>query len=268
MTLQLLICTFNDGILRVPDLLLPPLEGVAYLVSWQQSRDFKPYPVPESLAERSDVEVFALPGLGLSRNRNHCLKHASADICLICDDDCRYTPEALRAVVDTFAQNPQLDIATFIAKNDTEPKRYPPVRFNLKKRMKGFYVISFEMAFRRKSVVGTVGFDERFGLGAELFGAGEESIFISDAIRAGLHCEYFPIEVVAHLGPTTAVTRCADEKVLRANGAVLYRCFHATMWLRLPLMAWRVHKASGIAFSTAFRHIRSGIQAIKNSKKR
>lgn len=42
MTLQLLICTFNDGIKRIPDLLLPPIDGVEYLVSWQQADDFTP----------------------------------------------------------------------------------------------------------------------------------------------------------------------------------------------------------------------------------
>ena len=92
MTLQLLICTFNDGIKRIPDLLLPPIDGVEYLVSWQQADDFTPHELPEEIADRSDVEVTTLPGLGLSRNRNNCFLHASADICLICDDDCRYTP--------------------------------------------------------------------------------------------------------------------------------------------------------------------------------
>ena len=72
MTLQLLICTFNDGIKRIPDLLLPPIDGVEYLVSWQQADDFTPHELPEEIADRSDVEVTTLPGLGLSRNRNNC----------------------------------------------------------------------------------------------------------------------------------------------------------------------------------------------------
>lgn len=62
MTLQLLICTFNDGIKRIPDLLLPPIDGVEYLVSWQQADDFTPHELPEEIADRSDVEVTTLPG--------------------------------------------------------------------------------------------------------------------------------------------------------------------------------------------------------------
>lgn len=266
MTLQLLICTFNEGILRIPQLLLPPIPGVGYLVSWQQTSDFTPSPLPEAIAGRKDVEVVTLPGIGLSRNRNHCFSHASADVCLICDDDCRYTAEGLRAVTDTFEQNPCLDLAAFKAKIDSEPKCYPPERFNLRQKKKGFYPISFELAFRRKSVVGKVKFDERFGLGAERFGAGEESIFVDDAIKAGLTCEYFPLQVVEHLGATTSVTRRADEKVLRAGGAVLWRCFRSTMWLRLPLLAWRTKRATGVTFAYAFTHLRSGIREMKKAE--
>ena len=49
----------------------------------------------------------------MSRNRNNCLRHATADLCLIGDDDCRYTHEQLQAVINTFEQNPNVDIATF-----------------------------------------------------------------------------------------------------------------------------------------------------------
>lgn len=262
-TLQLLICTYNDGINRIPDLLLPPMHGVSYLVSWQRDSGFTPPPLPEGVAGRGDVEVHTLEGRGLSRNRNNCLLHATGDICLICDDDCRYTSEALHAVADTFDVNPEVDLISFVAKNSAGSKRYPTCRFNLRKKVHNFYVSSIEMAFRRTSVVGRVAFNERFGLGSDLFGAGEEAIFISDAIAAGLNCQYFPIQIVEHLGPTTSATRFAQEEVLRSNGAVLYRNFRSTMWLRLPLLAWRVSRRSVLTFSEVFRHLRDGIREMR-----
>lgn len=263
MTLQLLISTLNEGINRIPNLLLPPKEGVSYLVSWQHGEGFVPGELPEEIGSRDDVEVHVLQGRGLSRNRNNCFRHAGADICLICDDDCRYTHEGLQAVINTFEQHPEIDLATFVAKNDTEPKRYPSTRFNLKEKERNFYVISFEIAFRRLSVVGKVEFNENFGLGAEKFGAGEETIFVSDAINAGLNCEYFPIQVVEHCGPTTSVTRFADAKVLRADGAILFRNYRSTMWLRLPLMAWRVKRKAGVPFCYALKHIKDGIKEMR-----
>ncbi|MDO4511001.1 MAG: glycosyltransferase [Bacteroidales bacterium] len=263
MTLQLLICTFNDGIHRVPELILAPIEGVSYLISWQQAEGFTPCELPAAIADRPDVEVTTLPGRGLSRNRNNCLLHASADVCLICDDDCRYTPEGLRAIVDTFKQHPEAHIITFVAKNSTAYKHYPLTRFNLSKKVRKFFVSSIEIALRREAVVGKVEFNEYFGLGAELFGAGEEAIFVADALNAGLNCQYFPIQVVEHFGPTTGVSHLADEKVLRANGAILFRNYRATMWLRLPLMAWRVKRTAHVPFAYACKHIGEGIKAMR-----
>ena len=37
MILELLICTINEGVRRVPNILLPQIENVRYLVSWQQT---------------------------------------------------------------------------------------------------------------------------------------------------------------------------------------------------------------------------------------
>src|SRR3712207_1777326 len=116
MTLQLLISTYNDGINRIPKMLLPHEEGIFYLVTWQQSQDYSPCVLPAELS-RADVEIFPLKGLGLSRNRNNCLKHATADICMIADDDCCYTVQGLKKVIETFGANPDLDLATFQMKN-------------------------------------------------------------------------------------------------------------------------------------------------------
>lgn len=48
LTLDVLICTYTpDGIRRVAGMNLPALEGVTYIVSWQEHADA---PVPDSLA--------------------------------------------------------------------------------------------------------------------------------------------------------------------------------------------------------------------------
>lgn len=267
MRIELLVCTFNDGIRRVASLLLPPAPWVGYVVSWQQTEGYVPCELPEELVCRADVKVVTLPGVGLSRNRNSCLRHASADICLICDDDCSYTMEGLRAVVEAFERNPDVDMIAFKAKNACDRKLYPTARFNLRERVRGFYVMSIEMALRRERVAGKVWFDEHFGLGSGEFGAGEETVFVADALAAGLNCQYFPVEVVEHHGPTTSVTRRADTAVLRADGAILYLYYRGTMWLRAPLIAWRVSKQTGAGFAYALRSICRGIDAMRKLAK-
>ena len=71
MTLEILICTIDEGINRVADMLLPQATGLRYLVSWQQTGKVAPM-VPARL-RRPDVHVFTLQGNGLSHNRNNAL---------------------------------------------------------------------------------------------------------------------------------------------------------------------------------------------------
>ena len=147
MTLEVLIITLDEGINNIPAMLLEPREGIGYLVSWQHS-DGKEQDVPNEL-QRPDVEVHHLAGRGISRNRNNCLRHATADVCLIADDDCQYTHEQLQAVIDTFIQHPDVDIATFRYSSDNNSKIYPAQSINLATLPKGYYVSSIELAFKR-----------------------------------------------------------------------------------------------------------------------
>ena len=124
MTLQLLISTIDRGIDHVCDLVLPPASDISYVVSWQHSSANDDRTLPTPLV-RDDVQVVHLEGRGLSRNRNHCLVHATADLCLICDDDCRYTLDGLHTVITTFEQNPDTALAAFMMQCPGMTKPYP-----------------------------------------------------------------------------------------------------------------------------------------------
>lgn len=89
LTLQVAIPTHApEGISRIERVLLPPREGVGYVVSWQDHRNAR---IPDAVAARDDVEVLRFDGRGLSANRNNALEHCRADIILIGDDDLVYT---------------------------------------------------------------------------------------------------------------------------------------------------------------------------------
>ena len=120
MTLEILICTLDEGINNIPSMLLEPCNDIGYVVSWQHS-DGKEIPLPEKL-RRDDVKICNLAGRGLS--------NAAADVCLIADDDCQYTHERLMTVLDTFARNPEIDIATFQFEGEGSTKTYSKESFN------------------------------------------------------------------------------------------------------------------------------------------
>lgn len=229
-TIEVLICTCGQGIGRVKDVLLPPQEDVEYLVSWQTEC---PDLVPEILCRRKDVRVITLPGRGLSRNRNHALRHAHGDILLIADDDVRYTPGSFLLLRQAFLRHPSADILTFRAA-DYEGKllhAYSETSYCYARRPRGSFVSSYEIACRCSPRLPL--FDERFGLGNDMIGCGEEEVFVHTAWRNGLEVVYEPLTLVRTEPASTGTRFFTSPSVQRAKGAVLCVMHgHWSAWLR------------------------------------
>lgn len=261
MTLQILVSTIDKGIENIAQLLLEPKEDISYLISWQHSTD-ENILLPEEL-KRDDVEVHNLQGRGLSRNRNNCIRNATADICLIADDDCRFTHERLQQVIDTFENNPNVDIATFRFEGEGSTKFYPAESFNLSKFPKGYFVSSIEIALRRNSVQGKLWYNENFGLGAKVFDCGEEHIFIQEALSNGFTCKFFPITIVREKDSTVCIKRDKESKTLMAHGAILQLYNPRSKYVRILLKAYRLWRNRNVPFFKAVRHMINGTRYIK-----
>lgn len=266
MTLEVLVCTIDNGINNINRLILAPIKGVSYLISWQHSENFTPAEIPEEL-KRNDIKIVTMNGRGLSRNRNNAICIASADICLIADDDCTYQQEYFLDVIHTFQTNPTLDIATFKMQQNHESKKYANHTFNLKQYPKGYYVSSIEIAFRRTSVQGKLRFNELFGLGAPTLQSGEDNIFIHDALKMGLNCQFFPITIVEHNHPTTSTTGVSKVGVIMAEGAYIGIAYPLTAPLRLLLKAYRLNKANQLGFFHNLHHLIAGITYYHKQKR-
>lgn len=255
LTLEVNIATWRpDGLLKVEAMRLPEVDGVRYIVSWQ---DYGEAPlIPLSLSVRQDVEILLCQCSGQSINRNNALRHSCADIILIADDDLRYTPEQLQTVIQVFGANPSVDVATF--RHSGVPRCYPSQECDLGKRLpKGYSVAAFEIAFRREAV-GDLMFDERFGFGSRYFGASEDEKFLLDARRRGLHCRFFPVVITSHHGPTTGDRRVTSCKVAAAMGKYISLEYPFSWPLRIPLKAWREWRRGGRFFFT-FCHMLRGV---------
>lgn len=220
--LELLISTINEGIRRVPEMLLPERKDVRYLVSWQQTGTVR-VELPEELVpkRRKDVRVLTLQGRGLAANRNHALKHAEGDILLLADDDTRYENAYFDTILRTFLRYPKADFICFRAVDGQGRflKRYAEKPYTYASRPKGTYISSVEIAFRRKLNLPL--FDERFGLGAKYLACGEEEVFLHDAFAKGLKIIYIPETVVRTDANTTGKRFQTLAAVRRSKGAVL-----------------------------------------------
>ena len=115
MTIDILICSLNKGIVKVPDVLLPASEGVRYIVSYQYTDERYLDLIPNELKERADITLYQYKGEGLSANRNLAMDKAKADLIIFADDDARFTDSSIELARSTFENNPDLDVAFFTA---------------------------------------------------------------------------------------------------------------------------------------------------------
>lgn len=244
--LQVLIATMGAGGIRsVAAYPHPRMEGVEYLVGWQMPEG----EIPDAL-RRSDFRILPHHTRGLSRNRNFLLDHATAPVSLISDDDISYTEEGLRTVIEAFDRNPGADILTFRYETGKYRKEYPDGGFDLSSPPKGYYLTSFELAFRTHPVAGTgVRFNEHFGLGSRCFISGEEILFLHDLLGKGLRGRHIPEIICIHPDEPTTGRRPSDLSLhLAAKGAVVARLHPFTWPLRMVIHLMRSKEIPKLEF--------------------
>ena len=256
MTLDVLISTIHeDGIERVALMELPHVEGVRYIVAWQMPGDAV---VPVSLADRDDVAVFPHESVGLSVNRNYALSKASGDICLVADDDLKYTPDMLLRVISAFERHREIDLALFKL-DSNDGKRYADYEYDLENAPRFFYVTEVEMAFRRESVQGKIAFSPKLGLGSGDILAGEGEMFLFAAMKQGLKCRFFPEVITKHDELTTGARKNQPAGVVKAKGVIIYMK-HRYSWLpRIIINALREHKHGRCRADKALIYLWQGV---------
>lgn len=240
LTIQFLISTLGERIAQAAKVLLPPMEGVSYVVVWQRN-GIGSDALPAELKEREDVSIVEDNGKGLARSRNIALENATADLLVITDDDNRYDTAAIELIRNAFEKHPTAGLIQFQALSmEGKPLRnYPAFPYAYETRPRGTYFCSVELVMRRKANLPR--FDERFGLGAEL-GCGEEEVFVHEAVKRGVKMIYVPQPLVRTDGATTGGRFLTDANVQKAKGAVLC-ILHGKVgaWLRLCSQVMQLH---------------------------
>ena len=285
----ILVCTLDERIAGVPQMLLPPQEGVRWVVSMQYTDERFLQQIPAVLQERSDVHLLTLPGKGLSRNRNHALAFVRQTLsgclplsgsigndnraalgCLISDDDVRYTLPQLQALRQCLADNPQVDVALFemTAPNGTPLKPYPTRSMAYREAMtvRGYYPSSWEIVLGARAVE-RLHFDERFGLGSPALPCGEEEVLLCDALREGLEVRFFPVAIGQTDPATTGLRFLSDPAVQRAKGAVFaYTLPRARAYYKMGKEALHHLLYSRANPFPLLRHMREGALRMRNEE--
>ena len=152
---------------------------------------------------------------GLSKSRNMAISEASADVCILCDNDVEYVEDYDTIIKEAFKKFDADVIAFFIKR----PERSEPV-FSRPTRMGWLSVLKIfspEMAFRRTSVQ-DIRFNELFGAGAKYY-MGEENLFLYDCLKAHKKIVYVPSMIAkVREEPSTWFSKM-DETFFISRGA-------------------------------------------------
>ncbi len=262
MSIDVLICTIGNGILKVADVMAEPRNDVNYLVSFQYTNKSDLNLIPDELKQRGDVKVLVVEGCGLAANRNYALSHAQADILLFADDDNRYTWGDFDRLLYVFNERPDVDALCLRSclYNGELHREYSSQAFNLLNSPKGYYVRSCELALRNRKNIPK--FDVHYGLGSEYLACGEEEVFVYDMIRRGLNVWYYPMTIVSTDHGTTGSLFNSLASVRRSKGAVL-AAIHGHKGAMLRVLKYAMFNISGMSRVEALRDMLRGIDYAK-----
>ena len=197
---------------------------------------------------------------GVGINRNISLMYASAEICLLADDDMYYTDDLEQTVVEEFDAHPDADIIIFNVETAEGENRKQKVYTKTKRcgpltRMPwGGVRIAFRLASVKKA---NLFFTTLFGGGC-IFASGEDSLWLKDAKAKGLTfyvSERF-IGKVSFDGSSWFTGR--DEKFFYARGAYIQAQYKHMQFVWALYYAWRLKKNASLSFSDRLRWIKYG----------
>ena len=162
------------------------------------------------------VRMITTSERGLSRSRNMAIQNSTGDICLICDDDEKFVDGYEDIILDTFKNTPDADVIAFNVKNKE-------TRLSNKLQQIGYLgclkITSYQIAFRRKSVLNQkIQFDPLMGAGSGN-GGGEENKFLWDCLRSGLNVYYSPSTIATVLEKSSTWFFGYDKTFFYQRGA-------------------------------------------------
>lgn len=247
MTVQVLVSTMNQSDVKK---LVRSMKIKSCVVINQVTNEMV---LPKEIREQG-VEAYAVEERGLSRSRNKAINKATADVCLIADDDMYYTKDYERVVLDTYAKYPDADIIAFFVDSDDERQQKDKLKEGKLNILNTMKIASCNITFRRQSVIEAgIKFDERFGTGTDNY-MGEENIFLFDCHKKGMKIYYMPLKIATLKEGESTWFKGYDKKYFTVKGAVYYRMSH---WL-CPILI--------IQFSIRKKHLFKNMSSFKAIK--
>ena len=199
---------------------------------------------------------------GVGRSRNLCLDNATADIVLFSDDDIIYNEGYEETVLRAFRENPHADILLFNMEVRAERKTYWNTEKKKIGKMNCGRYPAYSIAARRDALArGNVRFSLLFGGGAK-YSNGEDSLFLMDALRAGLNI-YTVTDVLGREEATDSTWFHGYNKKFFYDRGVLFAFLYreqAGLWAFRFIYLKRNMEFGEMSKAEAYEYIRDGIR--------
>lgn len=130
------------------------------------------------------VKMISTTERGLSRSRNMALKNATADLCILCDDDEVLVDNYVQMVEEAYNRT-NADVLVFNVKSMNTNLRPQEKLFDKIKKIKNYKSYSsVHVTFRRKVVLdNNLKFNTYFGSGSGYYLMSEDSLFFAELHR-------------------------------------------------------------------------------------
>ena len=229
----------------------PDLQGVNVLLVNQCETQ------TQQMLQCGNARMLKTPTRGLSVSRNLAIENAQGDICLFSDDDECFVDHLAEKILEQYRLYPDADILIFKMIDR-------PARLGLKeKQLKGLDFLkvgSWQISFRRKSVLESgVRFDPKLGAGSGN-GVNEENKFLKDCMKAGLKAIYVPVEIASAVRTTSTWFRSFDAQYFYNRGRTTRyllglptAIFYAFYFLAAKRNKYKKDISLGQAFVSIFR---------------
>ncbi|MBO4610254.1 MAG: glycosyltransferase family 2 protein [Lachnospiraceae bacterium] len=227
--------------------------------------------IVSQLEEKDSEETFELAGnvvraiksatRGVGLNRNICIENSTADVILFSDEDIVYEKEYAYTVMREFDAHPEADILLFNVKVCDERRTYWNEDFRQVKWYNCGRYPAYSIAARASALkMSGVKFSLLFGGGAK-YSNGEDSLFLSDCLKAGLKLYATPVCIGEEIPRPSTWFNGYNDKFFYDRG-VLYLFLYgktAKLWGYRWLLKMKPQYSGDITFDKAKRLLFLGI---------
>lgn len=166
------------------------------------------------------IDFYFLPERGVGLSRNFSLMRATGDIVLFSDDDIKYYDNYEEQIINAFESVPDADIIAFNLDFKGGTRYRKTIKKIKKVRYKSGSFGAARIAVKLDSIrKNNICFSLLFGGGAK-YSAGEDVLFVTDALRSGLHMYEVPITVGEIEDSDSTWYKGHDEKLMHDKGVL------------------------------------------------